>query len=381
MQTLNFLPYPSITNWNKRRWLLPDVPDVAGACKRESAVAGKWLVTHKYHGTNLAIKIGADRVVAYGRRNDFLEPSESHYNCRTATKECNFTSLADELFAKYPGAIAVWVYMELYGGGFAGMPSLSSAKLVQTGVYYSNTNVAKAFDVFVQMKQTVKSTEEIVAASAGADGRDGDGDTDVDHHDPKDDDDDDDDTHRRVGVWLPFADMAEACGRANIPVVKLVHESETFQGALDWALEHSADPADTEIGMPLLETSNSGEGTVVRSAFHHMLCKVKNPKFDEIVGFDRKKPRSAPQPKAELSSDILRVVNEARVASVCSKLSEDSLTPKNLAMIAKLVKEDAWADVPPDVQAEITQNKKQAAAFSSACFAASNAFIKSRLTA
>ena len=322
---MQFIPYPSIRNSGKDAFVL-------GCLSPET----QWVATHKYHGTNFIVRVGADGSIAFGRRNGFLADDERHYNFREAIKDLDFSGLAASFLAR-PSVSAVWVYMELYGGGFPGARKDPSAKLVQKGIWYSNVNRVRVFDIFLQ---TATATAD--AAPSGVF---------LGETDPITGTND-------VGLWIPFHEARVACEETGIPFV-----STRFQGtvadALAWAAAHAADKADVDDGMPDLE-ANAGEGHVVRSTAGHYLVKVKNPAWSEISK-GNPVPVGGGTPSApSVSEAVVRCsafYTPARVASVLSKESEADVSMANLPRLAKALRVDGLKDMTPEMAKEAVESK------------------------
>ena len=342
-ESMAFVPYPSIGHEIK--------PSMAAMLPESTT----WIVTHKYHGTNFMVRVGADGQIKYGRRNGFIADGQGHYNYQEAIKGLDFVALATPFFARDPEpaastgdgtpvgpAVAVWVYMELYGGSYPGAAKVKGASVVQKGIYYSAANHVKVFDVFVQ-------------TAPGPDGETFHGDT-----DPF--------TGRsELGYWLPYAEVRARCTDGGIPVVLPVFEGSAAD-AVAWAKAHAADPAHIEEGMtPIAE--NGGEGHVVRASVGHFLAKIKNPAWSEI-SCGKSVASGAGGAVAAGSEPELRCVayvTPARAAAVFSKMAESDVSMSNLTALVDALKADAIKDMDDVLKAEATEGKT-ARTFTSACF-------------
>ena len=292
-----------------------------------------------------------DGSLAFGRRNGFLSPGEKFCGYEKALEGLDFAGLANRVVIDAGGggsALAVYVYMELYGGAYPGAPK-TSATCVQKGVYYSNVNRVVLFDVFVQTAPmgavAAADTEEALEMGEEAEWDTG---------------------ARAYGVWLPFHTAKAACEALAIPFVQVCFEG-TYPAARAWASEHAADPAHADAGMPPLP-SNPGEGHVARRVTGHRLLKLKNPAFDDIA--HGKTTSNAAGTTASIAAAAgLEYITPGRVASVFSKLSREELTPRNVRALGALVQADAVADMedPGFVPSK---------AFGSACCAAVIAELK-----
>jgi hypothetical protein len=345
---MDFVPYPSIPpGWRiyKEGELYAD--------------ATPWVATHKLHGCNFIVRVARDGSLAYGRRNGFLAAGEKFYNYEAALAGLNFAALASMCIGKEEDALAVYVYMELYGGMYPGMPA-GEGKCVQRGIYYANTNRVRVFDVFVQTAAMAISAavseasssgealevegaadapdEDVAAASVGKDEGSGNG--------------SDDDQARawdrgetRTGRWLPFHVARLACKALDIPFVAACFQG-TYAETKEWCIAHAGDEATVDPDMPPL-AGNAGEGHVARRVTGHRLLKFKNPAFDEITTGKAGKARTArpggppPVPGAEY-------LTLGRAASVLSKVGMEERNIRNLRSLAQLLQQDAAADAGPD---------------------------------
>ena len=348
---MDFVPYPSIPpGWRiyKEGELYAD--------------ATPWVATHKLHGANFIVRVARDGSLAYGRRNGFLAPGEKFYNYESAVAGLNFAALANMCIDKEEDALAVYVYMELYGGMYPGMPA-GEGKCVQRGIYYANTNRVRVFDVFVQtaaagavpgeaeLAEALDVADTVVVAdTADAVADTADAVSDADAGEAKDEDEDEqssawDRGETRQGRWLPFHVARLACNAVGIPFV-----AACFQGAYaetkEWCIAHAGDAAAVDADMPPL-AGNAGEGHVARRVTGHRLLKFKNPDFDEITSGKAGKGRTArpggPEPVA--GAEYLTL---GRAASVLSKVGMEERNIRNLRSLAQLLQQDAAADAGPD---------------------------------
>lgn len=265
---------------------------------------------------------GGAGTVRFGRRNGWLEAGQGHYNYATAIKGLDFTGLAAGVFESTPTAVAVWVYAELYGGWYPGMPTAGTK--VQKGIHYSNANLVRVFDMFVQ--------------EAAAEGDVFHGETDVVSG------------RNDVGFWLTVHDAKARCDAAGVPFVKVCCEG-SVEDMVEWARAHATDPADVEPGMPELER-NEGEGHVIRASVGHYLVKIKNPAWADIGS--GKPAGSEPSAAAAAATDtlipFLPYLTPARAAAVFSKEAEDAVDMRNLAALVALFRADAVADMPEELR-------------------------------
>ncbi len=116
---------------------------------RRETNAGRWVVTEKIHGANFCFVSDGHIVSACSRRR-VLPPDENFFGCRStglvAAHEAPVLGIVRRVRALVPADV-VWVFGELYGGGFPGAPTQPGSILVQAGIFYSNRLHFTAFDV------------------------------------------------------------------------------------------------------------------------------------------------------------------------------------------------------------------------------------------
>lgn len=341
-----FLPYPSVPT------RLP-----SGANTQ-----AEWLVTHKYHGTNLGVCVRRGGAVTFSRRNGALAPGESHYSHAAVTASIDWAAFTAPWLA-LPSTQAVWVFCELYGGWFPGTERLPGASVVQKGIGYARGNHVRVFDVFLQCspddwREPASGQHASTAANPHSGASDG-------------------------GRFLPFDDVAARCAACGVPCVPVMFRGP-FDAAAAWAAEHAADAAVVEpdvADVPLpAGTTNAGEGSVLRCAVGHTLVKVKNPAWNDIAAGAGANAAAGPgkllrDPSAPCEG--AEFLTPGRVASVFSKLPQAALARSNMKQLAALVKEDALAAMAPEAAASASA----APAFSKACFRACVTALDSLLAA
>ena len=92
------------------------------------------------------------------RKRLLTPPADAHQDCQQDFFGCFATGLVDrhrnpvravftEVRRRHPRADVVWVFGELFGGGFPGLETQPGALLVQGGIFYSPRLEFLAFDV------------------------------------------------------------------------------------------------------------------------------------------------------------------------------------------------------------------------------------------
>jgi len=318
-----FIPYPSVENGGYAR-------------TRPEAFADTipWIVTHKYHGANFIVRVGSDDAVTYGRRNGFLKPDEKFNGFQKAIEGLSFEKVAGEFMTTMPPLVAVWIYMELYGGVYPGATK-TGATPVQQGIYYSDVNRVRVFDIFVQTADAEGVYNGDTDAITGT---------------------------NELGQWVSFATMTAACARYDIPVVKTSFEG-SYEDAFAWAQEHVTDLADAEADMPTIP-ENVCEGHVVRASTGHYLVKIKGPEWSEFRAAAQKGPLRGKDAAATSADPALQFVTPGRVTSVLSKLTDDERCGNVKTIVGLLIVDvlkDMGSDAPPASRA-----------LTNACFTAVN---------
>lgn len=113
----------------------------------------EFVAMEKIHGTNFSfICDGVD--VLSCRRSDILKSDENFFNHQTILKK--YKNDVSDLFISVKNLVKkefninitqIQLYGELYGGLYPDIDNIKGAKIVQKGVYYSNSNDFMAFDL------------------------------------------------------------------------------------------------------------------------------------------------------------------------------------------------------------------------------------------
>jgi Rnl2 family RNA ligase len=129
--------------------------DIVQEILQSNSESIEFVALEKIHGTNFSfITDGMD--ISSCRRSAILKPDESFYSSQKilSTHKDKILSLFVEtkkyIKNKYnQDIIQIQLYGELYGGIYpnAGIEIIKDAKIVQKGVYYSNSNEFSAFDL------------------------------------------------------------------------------------------------------------------------------------------------------------------------------------------------------------------------------------------
>lgn len=303
-----FRKYPSIENSYRQEWV--DRVKLAGYKDI------KYGITEKIHGSNTQIDYNVKtQEFDYGKRTCSIMPGESCYNvqsCFEAIKE-NVVTLANYLAPTVNGTLAtVHVFGEIFGGFYphSDVPKDNHASKVQKGVYYSNHNQWKAFDI----AYTVEG-------------------------DPR-------------TYYLGCEDFYLACDAADIDTVPLL----TVANNLDEALAYKNDGQSVvhkSYGLPTLE-DNVMEGVVIKPwnadlwlGQHRVIFKNKNEKFAE-KSHEKKVnvQKEVPEIVKKAIDEISAYITENRVNNVISHLGE--VTLEDFGKVLGLSSKDALEDYKKD---------------------------------
>lgn len=112
----------------------------------EAAPSGVWVATEKIHGAQLVVGANA-RGARVGKRRAWLEPDEVFFGWQLL--RADLESAAQKIRGMLK-ASTVWLYGELFGGGYAGVMEAPGASPVQTGIWYSPSIEFALFDVLVE---------------------------------------------------------------------------------------------------------------------------------------------------------------------------------------------------------------------------------------
>lgn len=254
----------------------PKIP--AGARPDGPAVGGPWVATEKIHGAQLVVAYDGHRC-AVGKRKAWLHDDEPFFGWQLLRARLEAAARA----ARSPGGGRVWVYGELYGGGYPhpDVPVVPGMSPVQTGVWYSPEFRFALFDVLREDRP---------------------------------------DTPAR---YLIYRDVAAVADRAGLDVVPLLGRGP--RTSLDALPVRFPSRVSRGLGLPDLP-GNLAEGLVLRpderlTPQRRPIVKLKISEFDE-QRFDESRPWDAHAPLglAALREWADALVNDPRLASARSKV-------------------------------------------------------------
>jgi Rnl2 family RNA ligase len=109
---------------------------------------GEWVATEKVHGAQLVVATDGTEV-AIGKRRGWLAPGDAFFGWQVVRSLLERGARA--LHARLPGPATLWLYGELFGGGYphpavAAVPGLVP---VQTGIWYGPALYFAAFDAII----------------------------------------------------------------------------------------------------------------------------------------------------------------------------------------------------------------------------------------
>lgn len=303
-----FKKYPSITNSYQEVFI--------DKIKNSGYKYIPYCITEKIHGSNTQISYNCKtKEFEYAKRSGVIETGEKCYNvqdCFERIKE-NVYDLVQYLQPTLTKELkTVTVFGEVFGGSYPHeeVPKNNHASKVQKGVFYTNNNEWKAFDIAYTLKGDKKT------------------------------------------YFLGAEDFFMACNAVDIDTVPLL----AVVGNLDEALKYANDNSSVvykEYGLPELE-NNIMEGVVIKPwkqdlwlGDTRVVLKNKNSKFKE------KSRTKKVDLAAEYSENTKRAlaesityVNENRVRNVISH--EGEVTEQDIGRLIGLVAKDALNDFVKD---------------------------------
>ena len=278
----------------------------------------EFVAMEKIHGTNFSFVSDGNKVNCC-RRSDILGPDENFYSYQTILDK--YISNVIELFEKTAKLIKkkynkeiiqIQLYGELYGGNYPGIEKKHSSKMVQKGIYYSNSNEFAAFDL--------KYWTE-------------------------------DDKDKDKSQYLDWNDFVLLLNDTSIPVVPVI-----LQGS--WADVSNLDPKFESVvylihGLHQVP-SNYAEGYVIKPVKEirfgvdsdRLIWKFKNPNFSEISkNSSTKSNKSNNQLVNPLVSRLETYICETRYDNVITKVVENTSVDK----VVELFYNDVWIDFTDDL--------------------------------
>lgn len=334
---------------------------------------GKWQVSEKIHGSNTVMYVPLDGEAYYSSRNELISSNQSHFNYTTVFKEIapNIDRLIENcknIFGHDFNYHTIAVYGEIFGGCYnhADVPKVQNAMRVQKGVYYSPKNEFLAFDVAVLRDRSQDEIDNIKNS--------------IDEWKKKRSEETDatkiasiDNTINSLYAklespfsrYLDYADFVKALENTNIRSVPLIGIYDTLDEALNVSPIFESKVYEL-FDLPKID-NNFAEGLVIKPVKEmyfgdgkRVILKNKNPKFDEIIGNDRKKvdkiePTYSDDVK-ELIAKIAEYSNINRLNNVISKLS-GPFTAKDFGRILKEFNVDVISDLEKDCDELINKVK------------------------
>jgi Rnl2 family RNA ligase len=263
---LEHVPYPKIPSVDR-----PDGP----------SIGGPWVATEKLHGAQLVVAHDGERF-AVGKRKAWLDGGEAFFGWQLLRSRLEQAARA----ALSPGAVAVRLYGELYGGGYphTDVPPAPGMSPVQTGIWYSPEVRFALFDVL--------------------------------RHDRPD----------APGRYLVYRDLHAIADRAGLDVVPLLGRGP--RATLDGLPTRFPTRVPQRLGLPELP-GNLAEGLVLRpderlTPQRRPIVKRKIAEFDERrFGESQPWDERARLDPAELREWADALVNDPRLASARSKVGAD----------------------------------------------------------
>lgn len=276
----------------------------------------KFVAMEKIHGTNFSFVTDGIKVNCC-RRSDILGPDENFYSYQTIFEKYNSNVI--ELFEKTDKLIKtkynkkiiqIQLYGELYGGSYPEIKTKSGSKIVQRGIYYSNSNEFAAFDLKYWTTFDDKDKPQ----------------------------------------YLDWDDFVLLLNDTSIPIVPVI-----LQGS--WTDVSNLDPKFESVvylthGLHKVP-SNYAEGYVIKPVKEirfgidsdRLIWKFKNPNFSEISkagGLKSNKSNTSVNP---LVSRLETYICETRYDNVRTKVVENTPVDK----VVELFYNDVWVDFTDDL--------------------------------
>ncbi|MDC3962479.1 RNA ligase family protein [Polyangium jinanense] len=280
-----------------------------------AASRAEWIVTEKIHGANFCF-VTEGREVRCAKRKGWLAEDEDFFGHRGVLSRFagGVRDVLGRAAAREPKATLVFVYGELFGGGYPhpDVPPATGVQPVQTGCWYAPGIEFCAFDVgFVREGVSER-------------------------------------------VYLDQDEAREACEDAGIPFARPLFRGR-YEDALAYPLGFETTiPA--RLGLPSLGPSNKAEGVVLkparalvvprRAGVVRPVVKRKIPEFSEDERFHEAEKWSGPRAPSASPLDWLvheasSLVNENRLNAAVSKVGPTRPgDTARLGEVLALVRED-----------------------------------------
>lgn len=298
-----FHKYPSIENSYRNEFI--------EKIKMHGFANEPYCITEKIHGSNTQICYNyKTKLFEYGKRTCKLQLGESCYNvqnCFELVKD-SVVHLAQYLASKLTSLETVIVYGEVFGGNYPHeqVERDNKASKVQKGVFYSNHNEWKAFDIAYTLENDERT------------------------------------------YFLSGEDFFTVCNTCDIDTVPLLKVANTLNEALEYPNDNESVVFEA-YNLPKLD-NNIMEGVVIRPwkrdlwmGQSRVVLKNKNEKFLEKS--HEKRPNvqlEVPEKVKKTMEEISTYITENRVNNVVSHLGE--VTEKDIGKIIGLTNKDVLSD-------------------------------------
>lgn len=285
----------------------------------------EFVAMEKVHGTNFSFilnNLNNSYEINCCRRSGILKPNESFYSYQTMLNKfkpkifCLFDETKKLIKHKFNLNLRqIQLYGELYGGNYPPFGTNAGSKMVQKGIYYSDSNEFIAFDLKYWVSTDTNANVDT-------------------------------NTSQTQGKYLDWIDLVQLLNLVSIPIAPVI-----LQGS--WADVSKLNPQfESNVyklhNLPQIPL-NYAEGYVIKPIkeirygenFSRLIWKFKNPNFSEIVKSETNAKLSNPH-----VSKLEAYVCETRYNNVKSKCIEGT----KINDIIQLFYNDIWTDFMDDLE-------------------------------
>ncbi|KRX08714.1 hypothetical protein PPERSA_08025 [Pseudocohnilembus persalinus] len=287
----------------------------------------EWVMSEKIHGANFSFLIKKDKqnqdnlLIQCASRNGILQPGQNFNNYEILLEKLEkqlyqfFDQVEKINKAKGYITIQVQIFGEIYGGFYQhqNVQKIPKRSKVQKGVYYSPDIEFQAFDCKVTKYQENQLKNE-------------------------------------TNQYMSFKELEEFCNKTDFPFIGILKKGK-FKELIKFNADQFESQVYLKFNLPKIE-NNIAEGVVLRpyNFGHEPLIKIKSEKYKEKSVLKQEQEREFSNYLDENKDikqkfqEILQFLNENRLNSVLSKLTDDFKKRKNSVKIAKLLIKDAKED-------------------------------------
>lgn len=337
---------------------------------------GRWTVSAKIHGSNLAMYINSNGSINFATRNRMLESNEDHNNHikvfeKMQPKINNIINKTKTFFKfEHNKSFIVIIYGEIFGGQYPhpDVEKIPDATRVMKGIYYCPFNDFMAFDAAILTEKSEEENKKLADEleilnkqldTLNINSSDSEEKEKIYSLNNKINSLTGEMKRPFIREFLHYADYRYLLSDSNIKIAPILDICD-FETALEYSPVFKS-VVHKEYNLPELE-NNYEEGVVIKPVEYkefpnksRVIFKNKNPKFSEVNKSFTPKEDYKSVEYSDITNSILNIIhtysNANRLKNVISKFS--NINDKMFGQILKEFNNDTYNDIEKDYFNEI----------------------------